>query len=79
MKLKLRIRKKGAPLYEAVHEIVDQESFAAAFANVWQSVRQKRLEATTSIGELMEVLNDEVLEDLTGAQFELSRTDEAPR
>lgn len=54
MKVKLRIGKKGATLYEGVHEVIDQESFAAAFASVWQAVRQRRLEATTSVGELMD-------------------------
>ena len=73
MKVKLRIKKKGTLLYEGVHEIIDQDSFAAAFAKVWQGVRQKRLEATTSVGELMEILNDEVLDQLQGAEISIER------
>lgn len=73
MKVKLRIRKKGAALYEGVHEVIDQESFAAAFASVWQAVRQRRLEATTSVGELMDILNDEVLDQLQGAEISIEK------
>jgi hypothetical protein len=73
MKVILRIKKKGALLYEGEHQIADQETFAAAFAKVWQGVRQKRLEATTSIGELMEIINDEVLDQLHGAEIDVER------
>lgn len=76
MKVRLRITKKGSPFYDGVHEIIDEESFAAAFAKVWQGVRQKRLEATTSVGELMEIINDEVLDELHGAEI---RIDKAPQ
>lgn len=73
MKVKLRIRKKGTLLYEGVHEIIDQDSFAAAFGKVWHGVRQKRLEATTSIGELMDIMNDEVLDQLQGAEISIEK------
>jgi hypothetical protein len=73
MKVRLRIKKKGALLYEGEHEIVDQDTFAAAFAKVWQGVRQKRLEATTSVGELMDIINDEVLDQLHGAQIDVEK------
>jgi len=77
MKVKLRIKKKGTLLYEGEHEIIDQDSFAAAFAKVWQGVRQKRLEATTSVGELMDIINDEVIDQLHGAEISIERA--APR
>ena len=73
MKVKLRIRKKDAALYEGVHDVIDQDSFAAAFASAWQAVRQTRLEATTSVGELMDLLNDEVLDQLQGAEISIER------
>ena len=79
MNVKLRIKKKNALLYEGEHEIIDQDSFAAAFAKVWQGMRQKRLEATTSVGELMEIINDEVLDQLHGAEISLERTGAARR
>jgi hypothetical protein len=74
MKVKLRVKKKGALLYEGVHEIIDEDSFGAAFAKVWQYVRQKRLEATSSVGELMDIINDEVLEQLQGAEISIENT-----
>jgi hypothetical protein len=74
MNVRLRIKKKGTLLYEGVHKIVDQDSFAAAFAEVWERVRQKRMEATTSVGELMDIINDEVIEELHGAEISLEKT-----
>ncbi len=73
MKVKLRIKKKGSLLYEGEHEIIDQDSFAAAFAKVWQGVRERRLEATTSVGELMDIINDEVLDQLHGSEINIER------
>jgi hypothetical protein len=75
MKMRLRIRKKGVTLYDGVHDVIDEDSFAAAFARAWQAVRQRRLEATTSVGELMELLNDEVLDQLHGAEISIEKAD----
>jgi hypothetical protein len=73
MKIKLTINRKGAALYEGVHEITDAESFGRAFADVWAQVQDRRLQKTTSIGALMEVLNDDLLEELNGAQLGLEK------
>jgi hypothetical protein len=73
MKIKLTIGRKEAALYEGVHEITDPESFGRAFADVWVQVQDRRLQKTTSIGALMEVLNDDVLEELNGAQIGLEK------
>lgn len=73
MKVKLRIEKEGTLLYEGVHEIIDQDTFAAAFGKVWQGMRQNRLEATTVVGELMAILNDEVLDQLHGAEISIEK------
>jgi hypothetical protein len=69
MKIKLIVRKKKTVLYENTHEIIDAESFGAAFAAVWVEMKDRRLQRTTSIGELMEVLNNEALEELSGAEI----------
>jgi hypothetical protein len=69
MKVKLRIGKKGAPLYEGVHEITDADDFGRAFADVWAQLQDRRLQKTTSIGALMEILNEDVVEELNGAQI----------
>jgi hypothetical protein len=73
MGIRLRIEKRGVLLYEGVHEITDQDSFGKAFAEVWLAVRAKRLEKTTSVGELMDILNDEVLDQLHGAEISFAR------
>lgn len=79
MKVKLSIKKKGTVLYEGVHEIIDEDSFAAAFSKVWQGIHQKRLEATTSVGELMEIINDEIIDQLHGAEISIEKVGTASR
>jgi hypothetical protein len=71
MTVQLRLRKNGKPIYEGLHDIRDAESFGAAFAAAWLAVQAQRLMATTSVGQLMEEINDDVLDDLNGAQIAL--------
>jgi hypothetical protein len=73
MKIRLRINKRGVPLYEGIHEVIDQDSFGKAFADIWLAIREKRMEKTTSVGELMDILNDEVLEQLHGAEISVAK------
>lgn len=73
MKVKLEISKRGAAIYAHVHEIVDAESFGRAFAEVWSQVHQQRLEKATSIGALMEALNEDVVEELNGSKISLKK------
>lgn len=73
MKVKLSIRKKGATLYEGIHEITGAEDFERAFADVWAQLQDRRLQKTTSIGALMEILNEDVVEELNGAQIVLEK------
>jgi hypothetical protein len=73
MKTRLVVRKKGAVLYEGVHEIIDAESFGRACVDLWAQMQERRLQETTSIGALMEILNDDVLDELNGAQIELEK------
>lgn len=69
MKVRLAIRKGGATLYEATREIVDSDTFGEAFASVWAEMRQKRLDRTTSIGDLMDAMSENELNELDGAEF----------
>lgn len=71
MKVQLRLTKDGKSLYDGLHDIRDAESFGAAFAVAWLAVQAQRLMATTSVGQLMEEINDDVLDDLNGAQISL--------
>ncbi|HEX5997969.1 MAG TPA: hypothetical protein VFZ16_01025 [Hyphomicrobiaceae bacterium] len=73
MKRKLRISKEGAVLYEGVHEVFDAETFGRAFAEMWRQMQDRRLQRTTSIGALMEVLNEELVDELNGAQIGLEK------
>jgi hypothetical protein len=73
MKIKLTIGRNGAALYEGTHEITDAESFGRAFTDVWAQLQDRRLQKATSIGALMEVLNDDMLEELNGAQIGLEK------
>jgi hypothetical protein len=71
MKLKLSIRKESALLYEGVHEIIDAQTFGRAFTEMWTQLQDRRLQKTTSIGALMEVLNEDLVGELNGAQIGL--------
>jgi hypothetical protein len=73
MKLKLSIVKKGNTLYEGVHEVVDAQAFGRAFADAWMQMQDRRLQKTTSIGALMEVLNEDLVEELNGARIGLEK------
>jgi hypothetical protein len=69
MKVKLSIRKKGATLYEGVHGVTGADDFGRAFADAWAQLQDRRLQKTTSIGALMEILNEDVVEELNGAHI----------
>ena len=73
MKTKMIISKKGNALYEGVHEIIDAESFGRACAGAWARIQDRRLQKSTSIGALMEVLNEEMLEALDGAEIRFEK------
>jgi hypothetical protein len=71
MKVKLNIRKDGTPLYAAIYDIADAESFGKACADVWWKLRQQQLDKEPSIGALLEHLDENVLSRLNGAQISL--------
>jgi hypothetical protein len=73
MKLKLRIHRKNSTLYEGTHDIYDAESFGRSCAAAWTRLREQKLDKATSIGELYEKLNDELLDELIGAEISLSK------
>ena len=74
MKIKLIVRgRHGGIVYEGAHEIIDAESFGRAFAEVWAQLQDRRLQKTTSIGALMEVLNEAVADELDGAEIGLQK------
>jgi hypothetical protein len=73
MKFKLSVRKAGTKIYENVHDIRDLEGFRGAFGDVWVELQDRRLQETSSIGALMEVLAEDLLEDLDGSEIRLEK------
>lgn len=73
MKIELKIRKKGALLYDRVHEITDADGFGMACAAVWGQLHEDRLTKASSIGALQDWLNDSVVDDLNGAEIRLAK------
>ncbi len=69
MKVELLITKNGASIYSGAHDISDAESFGKACADAWSKIRQDRLSHETSIGALFEHMDDNVLDQLSGAHI----------
>lgn len=67
MKVHLRIRRDNRLLYSGTHDVFDGESFGKACAEAWWTLRQQQLDKQTSIGALMEHLDGDVLDQLSGA------------
>ncbi len=72
MKTRLRISKSGSLLFEAVYDINDAESFGRACADAWLKLREQRLGRATSIGDLMDRMNQTILDELQGAEISLA-------
>jgi hypothetical protein len=73
MRVKLRVHKDGSALYEGAYGICDADSFGRACADAWTRLREQRLATANSIGALFDALDDELLDDLFGAQISLSK------
>jgi len=73
MKVKLQITKDGTSLYAGAHEIKDAQSFGKACSDAWQQLRQAQLNRETSIGAVMEHVNDSVLNQLDGSTITITR------
>jgi len=73
MQIKFRIVKDGSLLHERNCEVTDAASFGAACADAWSNLRERRLSHATSIGALLEELDDSVLDQLNGAHISLDK------
>jgi len=73
MRVKLTIRKTGKALHEGIYEIDDKTSFGAACADAWAGIRERCAAKATSIGELMDTMNQSVIEELDGAEIKLTK------
>ena len=73
MQVRLRLIKDGSLLFEKNYEVSDAASFGAACADAWVNLRERHLAQATSIGALMEELDDNVLDQLSGAHISLDK------
>ncbi len=73
MKITLRIQRSGSPLFEGTYDVTDSESFGRACADAWEQIRARRLDKASSVGALMDMLNQSVLDELQGAEITLSK------
>lgn len=73
MKVRLKIEKGDVVLHEQSYDISDADSFGKACAHAWTQLRRQRLGHAASIGALFEHLNDQLLDELDGATFSLTK------
>ncbi len=73
MKVTLRIKRSGSSLFEHDYDVRDAESFGRACADAWEQIRTRRLDQATSVGALIDMLNQTVLDELQGAEITLSK------
>lgn len=73
MKISLEIRKDQKIIYEGVHETNDASQFGDAFAAVWTALHSRRMEQATSVGQLMDMISDDVLDDIDGSTVSIRR------
>lgn len=73
MQVQFRIIKDGSLLYEKSYDVSDAASFGTACADTWMNLRERTLGQATSIGALMEHLDDNVLEQLNGAHISMQK------
>ncbi len=71
MRVKLEVTKAGRRLHEGTYEIDDNVSFGAACADLWVQIREQCAAKATSIGALMDSMNESVLDELDGAEIRL--------
>jgi hypothetical protein len=73
MKVRLEIEKGGTFLFQGAYDVTDADSFGKACADAWTQLRSRRLAQATSVGDLMDRLNQSVLDALDGADISVSK------
>lgn len=73
MRVKLEVIRAGKCLHEGTYEIDDSASFGAAFADAWVDIHERCMATATSIGALMDTMNESVIEELNGAEIRLTK------
>ena len=75
MKVRIKLTKHQEVVYEGIHAATDAAAFGAAFTAVWDALHARRMEQSTSIGELMSRIAEDVLDDVDGATITIERLD----
>jgi hypothetical protein len=73
MKVQLRLAKDGTALYEGPYDIRDADSFGRACADVWEKLQAQKFSKATSIGALFDTLDEEMIDELDGANITIGR------
>jgi hypothetical protein len=73
MKVKLEVTKAGERLHEGTYEVDDHVSFGTACAEIWTRLHERCMASATSIGDLMDTINESVIDELNGAQITLKK------
>jgi hypothetical protein len=73
VQIKLRIHKNGAELFVGTYEVSDAGSFGGACADAWTRLRERKFAEATSIGALFDQLDERLLDDLQGAEINVSK------
>lgn len=73
MKVQLRLTKGDQTVHSGAYDIADADSFAAACADAWVKIKRQQMAAETSVGALMEHLEESVLDLLNGARINLDK------
>ena len=73
MKVRLQIIKNGTLLCGNEYEIGDAEDFGKACGDTWRQLQGIQLKRETSIGALMEHIDNNVLDLLNGASITVTK------
>jgi len=73
MKLQFEVTKSGKRLHVGTYEIDGTASFGAACADIWAKIREQRAAKATSIGALMDSMEESVIDELNGAEIKLKK------
>ena len=73
MKVVLRLTLNEKVVYEGAHEMAGAEEFGSAFEEIWNALHARRLERSTSVGELMSQISEDILDDINGCTITIER------
>jgi hypothetical protein len=73
MKVKFELTKAGKRLHQATYDIEDPDSFAAIWKDVWVKARERSMTKPSSIGALMDAMQETVIDELSGAEIRLTK------